>query len=796
MEKRRVPIPQAYKRTALGICASAVVVFNVGFPKNAEQIDFRPIRHPIAIHLNRFSLAYAALEDDRLDDTLRTPFLPQSLSVIDLKSGSPFALTLLETKPEYMEWVVSQPRPFVERSQAEAIPSVPSRTVILKPLVISKRDVNVAKLLPVQMPEQFQPSRQQKIATQESQELPPQVDLVPTESHAVHRPIADGVAPGVRGFNDLSYDEYANYLVKREVAWRAQQASPNLQGHLRSDEGQTSAATTHVYVGLLQANSTRAQMLPQAAPPVWVARAQTPASQGSSPAMGGPIDPTSATMIASQADAPPQVSVASASHQGRQMLSNPLDGTIEFSDGLAFTSEGQSVVVQHFLDGMALEQGQVQLQQGHFNIDVKDTDGLLVAKLVDGTGEVLGRGEVAIRDGNSYRIRLHPVDGLSGEVISAHSFGRSPIFVRNAYVTVDATSSEMTTLDDGKFEDPAVLPGSSFVVRAEKQGYWGSILVGASEDKLQIPLFPDSMAMALLGETVQDKELAQRKGIIWGRVTRNGLPVAGAQVQLDGAGNYPPVYFPFGQLLIPDNKRTTTGENGYFAFVQVNPGLRSVQLTMPEMPAQAQSIPVDGHFVSQLNFEVANTRTAQVLVTDALDFDKRLLAQVRWNESREVVDFDPAQANPKMVYWAGSGLMFLETDAGNGYWPTRQSFSHTASIFHSTPVQLEWIQKLARESGIRMDMQQGVIFGLTEGPDYDVMMDDTISYSNMNRVFFDARGNISMRGVQGGGFVFFNVPAGVRTIGLQAERSARYGVRVVPVEAGQMNVIHYQFPQQ
>ncbi len=481
-------------------------------------------------------------------------------------------------------------------------------------------------------------------------------------------------------------------------------------------------------------------------------------------------------------------------------------GSIEMSQGLAFTSPKDRIVVFREDKGQIFEAGNVWTKEGRFEIGVASTTGLLVAELRTRTGEVLGSGR-ATMDQSNVMIRLTPTtQGLVGRVVAANSsdeFDGQPL--KSAKLMVDMIPHEFISETGGKFSDPNLVNQSTMILKSQKAGFLPGISIASAGDDNLIPMYSTKMVNELLslqsnsdkvnnpdGENAGPIDL-KNQSLVWGRITKNGESVAGGQVEMVTADqNLRPVYF--NKMMIPDLSLTATSSNGYYAFVGVNPGIQALQVTYLGSLSEQSVIPADANSISQLNIDVARTKIADVTVFDGFHTEKSLPASILSFGQNSGIDTN-ANGQTKMHYAEGTGFMILDVDAGPEYALTRLTLSRTKNTIYAPVVSQSWIEGLRTQAAMDVIAHTGNIIGFIQSDrPYKAAFGERLS-DTTRVVYFNSRGEIIPGdvGQPGGGFVVFNAPEGLLTVSVVQLDTDKILTQATYVDRGVVSVFSHWF---
>jgi hypothetical protein len=443
-----------------------------------------------------------------------------------------------------------------------------------------------------------------------------------------------------------------------------------------------------------------------------------------------------------------------------------LQGELEIKDGLAFMGPETFFTLHRVDDGNIYETGRVLVSEARFEIYVKEPRGRLVAELRSRDGKTLGRGSVDLEDPSSLgqmKIQLVPVaSGAYARVSSGYSDGNSRVPVSNAVVSFDQNGLSQRVADDGTATDPDRAHRSTYVVKAQASKYWSTIALGVEGENQEIRLYPESLVKSLLDLTTQgaaEHAMAERKGIVWGRMLKKGKPVSGVEVEL--AGNYEPVYF--NQAYIPDKTRSSTDENGLFAFLSVNPGVQAVRIKYNGKIYPAQIFPAESHQLSYVEIHLETDHSVNVAVQDAFDVRKNISAHVRFVGIDDDVVINGEQ---KLHYPAGPSAMQIEADAGPEYQLARTQVLKSDTHMELPLIRRDWLKSMVDIKQINLLPQRGTVVGMVADQPFQVQLTGYVPPDTPQLVYFDSTGQIADgdSGPAGGGFVIFNAPLGLQTL--------------------------------
>ncbi len=494
--------------------------------------------------------------------------------------------------------------------------------------------------------------------------------------------------------------------------------------------------------------------------------------------------------------------LAPSSSPERQLV---ISGPIELSGGLAFTSAQDQIRVYRQVDDQKLESGNVRLREGRYEIFVDNTDGILLAELQTSKGLVLGRGvydlyEMSALEHNQTRspaiaLKLQPVhDGFRGLVQSADSNkGKSPLVV-GASLRIDEIDADLKTGNDGRFVDRQIAAGSTVILEAHKDGYWRSLGYATAGYDNAMTLYPDKMMKAfvelVVGQSPQQDP--KQQAIVWGKVMKDGQPVAGAKVEmLTGTNEIKPIYF--NSLLIPDPTLSATTVNGLYAFFPVEAGVHALEANLNGATTDPILFPAEPGYIATMDLETSRLRRADLKVFDAFNPQMPLSAEIAAVGADRGFAIDGA-GHLLYRYAPGSSLIFLEADAGREYTVTRYAFPRDRRFLYMPMIQQSWLDQIGGRKRVSREPGAGVIIGFVQtGDNYQVYPQGNALSSATRVVYFDSRGKALATdyGVPGGGYLIFNVGEGFHTVSVVSSKGGPAQSLTTLVDKGVLNVMNH-----
>ena len=480
-----------------------------------------------------------------------------------------------------------------------------------------------------------------------------------------------------------------------------------------------------------------------------------------------------------------------------------ISGPIEFSGGLALANTHDKVVVYREHDGELMESGAVWLREGRYEIFVESTEGDLIAELRTPYGDVLGRANVALakipavtekKKADSVALRIKPIpQGVSGRVASYQKDSDKPL--NGAHVAFRDIPLATASKEAGRFEEKAFLEGSNIIVRATRPGHWASLGFASTGHANDLSLLPTGEGHILRQLAAIAKARGSKlteAGVVWGRVTNKGQPVAGATVDIL-TENVTTQAIYFNEKMEPAADLETTTANGYYAFFPVVSGSHSVQAKIDERNSLPVLVPTENKTVSRANLELSQERKAKVRVFDAFRTSYPLAAEITTPGVTSGISVGPT-GEGFLPFPSGDNVLMLDSSAGSSYERVRLAVNRDRRVVFVPMVQSSWLDRIRNERRINKEPATGVIVGFVQaGGPYRAIMDSGTIHPNTRIVYFNSRGEVVSyeTGVPGGGYAIFNVPDGFKTVAVQAAGSPKLHTNVVLVQDGFTNVMNH-----
>ncbi|MEY4617371.1 MAG: hypothetical protein RJB66_2331 [Pseudomonadota bacterium] len=465
-----------------------------------------------------------------------------------------------------------------------------------------------------------------------------------------------------------------------------------------------------------------------------------------------------------------------------------IEGEIEFvRDGSLALTDKHFIDVRRFEEGVAKEVAAIDLNRGTFSMKVNSTRGVVVGRLTNQRGGVEGEGLISVSD-------LLLAKGA--KLVLKRTAQKLPVRVSSAYGKSEqlkatlglATSWGFGSALESDYEVNEFDPQSQLVVEGQSQNHRNSVAlvdIGAGSD---VMLLPERMIWGLreiLNESDISLDLDRGDSLIYGVIQASGRPVEGATV-ISSLG--PTSYF--GGFYLPDRTQQQTSENGMFTIVGSQHGWQDLYIGLPNGKGYHQNVLL---FPGKVTNIIAETPTEAASITvrsfDAFSGQSRP-AKIEVQQLNDIFELDPTGALVLEIPKT-KGISFINVLPEAGYEPMHLSYHHLLDYLHLPLIPREWLEEMRASLKINEELDTGSIVGFVQGEDFFVEIPNKNSKSKT--VYFDPTGKPVERGVNGGGFVIFNLEQDSPNLIVYSRRNRRALGRIVKPQRDSVQVVQASF---
>lgn len=484
-------------------------------------------------------------------------------------------------------------------------------------------------------------------------------------------------------------------------------------------------------------------------------------------------------------------------------------GKLELIEGVGIVDH--VIEFKRIEEGRVREVGAVDLNAGLYSIDIESPKGYLIAQIKDRYGRVVGedreriinlQGRSGFFEGPFLQVGRPPSVGLNPNILNNQRSAATSTLKASPFSKTSSDQSgaqvAATVFDNQKSFEYAgdwisnTSYNTSTIARAyDPSGFYKNITsIRHARDTSETIMFTTNWVQGVQqffadyhGSPILNKEAP----IIIGRVMIDGKPVSGAEVQIVSALGEKPIYF--NTLMAPDFSAQSTSENGFFMFQG-----------LPEGEYIVSAIKNNSYIGSELFMAENQSVAYQNILSTEAPISKIVRSYDAFNSNIQEVQIVTADLDGAIDTLEGSAQIKSQTQFGvaeylvqpqsNDYLPIRFLQSSGLDYVHIPLLQEKWLENIKAMKWIAQSPSKGIVVGFTTELDYDAYLVDE-SYSSQNLVYFDSFGNVVSTPVRGGGFVLFNVPAGVKELVLQEKETDRIFSQVIPVKAEQISVTSF-----
>lgn len=479
--------------------------------------------------------------------------------------------------------------------------------------------------------------------------------------------------------------------------------------------------------------------------------------------------------------------------------STEISGEFQIGGGAAFLGQDYNhhfeVLRSH--EGVDVEQGAVNVSDGTYTIRVRGRTGRVVARLRDDKGQIVGQDSFYLSQFGGARGRvkgprlvLTPRTDIAGHAASVYPHNRL------ASLGVSALSgiAELNVTKQGDFELNQVQKGSMTILRAEAKDHAATVSLVPSGSRSDLTLFPLSWVASLKSIVSDQRRMSldnPDSAVVWGRVTQDGKPRAGATVAVESVRDgLEAVYF--NELMLPDSSLKATSSNGLFAFIGAPTGFQSLIARIGDAYLAHQNAVVEDGAVSIADLATTvRTEPSPIRVYDAFLGEPRPAAILHQGIEQEVEVDSTGFATVSLPVLGRMSLVMVRPEAP--YAPATYLISDDQGYVHLPLVRDDWVRALQGFSKVNDVPGSSVVVGFVADEDFTAEVVDPQEFTRV--IYFDPQGNPlqgNRQGVAGGGFVIYGLSEGVREVVVTGAHSKMISTRVVPSDPRAMTVLTFR----
>ncbi|MBK7961458.1 MAG: hypothetical protein IPK04_09805 [Bdellovibrionales bacterium] len=266
------------------------------------------------------------------------------------------------------------------------------------------------------------------------------------------------------------------------------------------------------------------------------------------------------------------------------------------------------------------------------------------------------------------------------------------------------------------------------------------------------------------------------------------MPLSGISVEIESAPDILPVYL--NEYFLPDPGLKATSTNGYFAFLQVEPGFHSLLALRGDKYFSHDNVIVERGAVSISEIKTATaSKPAKVRAYDYFSGISKE-ASVELQSVDHPVQTVAGQATVVLPNLNRMSLINVNPD--RPYIHATYQYNDVNDFVDIPLIQNAWLQQIQTRLKINSIPNRGIVIGFVGDEDFEVY--SALENKGIVAVYFDNQGNPleHKQGVTGGGFILFNVPLGTNEVIIFGDRTQKLYSQVVPIDSGSLNVLTFR----
>lgn len=489
-----------------------------------------------------------------------------------------------------------------------------------------------------------------------------------------------------------------------------------------------------------------------------------------------------------------------------------LVGPLQLNQGLALTDENRIEVVREW-QGQVLERGDVNLGSGTYSIEIGKLEGTLCAKLTGDRYEIMGKGCISL---DQYRKLNRTL--ASGPLLNV-SKSQDIAVLAESLRSVEVASQLLPMIDTPKYKpsvshkiynyydsdqaDPPVLEGATvgnsvdnledetsyIIAQIQAAGYIPARVVsGARTSKRGVPLVSQNAAVALNGiarDAGYTDSDTMTRGLVFGRVKKEGRTVAGVDVQIEGRPDLKPLYF--NELYIPDPNQKETASHGLYTFMNVPDGEYALRAEMANKFVGFQNASVRSGAMALADIDSTfRKREVQLTAYDIITKVSQPAVLTLQAYSEDVI-LESGQADILLSEIEDNSFVFVHP-VNRNYLTTQFVLEAGDSQYNFPMIHKDWMENLLSQAKLNHSVQGRIVMGFGPQEPFKAI---AVGSQSARIVYFDHQGKVVEGdfGPADGGYLILDPEEDV--VEFAIERPSQKSLKVVymPTQPGVVNIL-------
>lgn len=472
--------------------------------------------------------------------------------------------------------------------------------------------------------------------------------------------------------------------------------------------------------------------------------------------------------VSSRAKSKPEPNSLVSAHLSERQIK----GQIILSEGAVYPGDRFQFYIQRVLGGEVQERGTLNPETGEFDILVHDIKGHLNVELRHDSGALIAFGTLKLNHESLNQaetlIQIKPADNAQfiGQALSYESFDEFEVSLNSksngtnekikTQIYIDGDQQPGLSDEKGRFAVSNLAAGSQMLIAASHKGYWNSLQIAEAGYPLKTILHSEKHMKSFLNLIEPYLKNSKIHSVIWGRVVDRGLPIEGVKVNLHGFEDIQPLYFNY---RIPNPNLDSTSRDGFFAFINPPEGLHIIKTNLSELPLETTVVRMD--HTSLVSIESAPKKNVSMFSFDAFQLNQQVIAKVAipgmkasWKAGLNY--------NSSVPFFDTATNMVMDVDPQDSeYISTRYFIGRRRSIVSLPQFRSSWLSSVLASQKVNQIPKTTTVIGWIEKGAYKVEIYP--STTNTRNIYFDKSGNVVDKLIDGGGYIATNVPQGVVT---------------------------------
>lgn len=495
-----------------------------------------------------------------------------------------------------------------------------------------------------------------------------------------------------------------------------------------------------------------------------------------------------------------------------------LKGPLELKQGLALTDENR-IEIHREEKGRVIEYGDVNIENGTYAIKLSSLDGHLCARLRGSTHEILGQGCFALdqvkRQNKSAKSgpmlsvsKYQDVIALSKSnkeiELAANDLPSQPLpREKTKAPTTHKTTYQIYDYYDYNNPDPKPVADlsvansvdgqedaeSTLVTSISSPGYVPvRVVTNSNTPKRGVAIHRKSTQLAAYN-IARDAGFAALSGVqsgtIWGRAAKDGQPIAGADVMIEGRDDVRPLYL--NEFYIPDPNQRVTASHGIYTFMGVPDGEYALRAQVGNQFLGFQNASVRSGTMAVADIDsTIRKKNVRISLYDLVSKVSQPAVVTLQNYEEDLV-IDDGHADVQ-VQDTEEIVFGIVNPLNRNYLTAQYSMKSEDELYNFPLIEKDWLESLLVQARLNQAIKSKIVLGIGAPEPYRVT---ALGSESAQVIYFDSNGQIieGSYGQAGGGFLILDPEDHVVEYAIQSATQKNVRVHYMPSQVGVVSVI-------